>query len=217
MATTPSDPPGDCPLCPRLVGFRNTWRANEPDWHNAPVDTWSAAAGDETVQLLIIGLAPGLRGANQTGRPFTGDYAGDLLYATLLKSGFAKGEYKAAPDDGMQLVGCAITNAVRCVPPQNKPIGEEINNCRPFLLQTLARFPNLNSLITLGKIAHDTTTRALGARVAAHPFRHAGQFEMDRYRVFSSYHCSRYNTNTNRLTPQMFEDVFATAKGFVKA
>ena len=217
MAKIPVDPPRDCPLCPRLVAFRESWRANEPGWHNAPVDTWAASAGDADVRLLIIGLAPGLRGANQTGRPFTGDYAGDLLYATLLKFGFAEGAYKAVPDDGMQLSGCAITNAVRCVPPQNKPVGEEINNCRPFLLQTLARFSNLKALVTLGKIAHDTTTRSLGERVAAHPFGHAGQYEMGGYRVFSSYHCSRYNTNTNRLTPAMFEDVFTAIRTYIDA
>lgn len=166
--------------------------------------------------MLVIGLAPGLRGANRTGRPFTGDYAGDLLYATLLKFGFAEGAYKASPDDGMKLRGCAITNAVRCVPPQNKPVGQEINNCRPFLLQTLARFPNLKALVTLGKISHDTTTRSLGERVAAHPFRHAGKYRMGNYHVFSSYHCSRYNTNTNRLTPAMFEDVFSLVRECVE-
>ena len=165
---------------------------------------------------LTCGAVHGLRGANQTGRPFTGDYAGDLLYATLLKFGFAQGAYKARPDDGMALQGCAITNAVRCVPPQNKPVGEEINNCRPFLLQTLARFPNLKALVTLGKISHDTTTRSLGKRVAAHPFRHAGEYRMGEYKVFSSYHCSRYNTNTNRLTVEMFEDVFAMVRDCVK-
>jgi uracil-DNA glycosylase family 4 len=191
------------------VEFREDWRGREPDWHNGPVPTWAPSGGDETVKLLIIGLAPGLRGANRTSRPFTGDYAGDLLYSTLLKYGFAKGEYKADPDDGMKLVGCAITNAVRCVPPQNKPVGEEINNCRPYLLATLARFENLTTLVTLGKISHDTTARALGERVAAHPFRHAGRYAMGGYTVYSSYHCSRYNTNTNRLTTEMFEDVFA--------
>ncbi len=215
MKYFPHDPPADCPRCPRLAAFREEWRAKEPHWHNAPVPTWSALGGDDKVRLLIIGLAPGLRGANRTGRPFTGDYAGDLLYATLLKYGFASGAYKADPDDGMQLKQCAITNAVRCVPPQNKPVGEEINNCRPFLLSTLARYPNLSALVTLGKISHDTTARALGERVAAHPFRHAGEYEMDKLRVFASYHCSRYNTNTNRLTPEMFEDVFAAVRRFV--
>lgn len=215
MSAIPVDPPRNCPLCPRLVAFREEWRQKEPRWHNAPVDTWVAASGEEDVKLLVIGLAPGLRGANQTGRPFTGDYAGDLLYATLLEHGFAEGSYKATPDDGMQLKECAITNAVRCVPPQNKPVGSEINNCRPFLLETLARFPNLKALMTLGKISHDTTARALGERVAAHPFRHAGEYEMGGYRVFSSYHCSRYNTNTNRLTPEMFSNVFSAIRRYV--
>lgn len=215
MSENSFDPDYHCPKCPRLAAFRNEWRAKEPDWHNGPVDTWSAFNGDDNVKALIIGLAPGLRGANLTGRPFTGDYAGDLLYSTLLKFGFAEGAYKATPDDGMRLVDCAITNAVRCVPPQNKPIGEEINNCRPFLLATLDRYPNLKSLITLGKIAHDTTTRALGERVAAHKFEHGGQYVMKNYRVFSSYHCSRYNTNTNVLTPKMFDAVFRSVREFV--
>lgn len=196
------------------MAFRNEWRNKEPEWHNGPVDSW-APDNPEMVKFLIIGLAPGLRGANLTGRPFTGDYAGDLLYSTLLKFGFAKGAYKAMPDDGMKLVDCAITNAVRCVPPQNKPIGSEINNCRPFLLATLAHFPNLKALVTLGKISHDTTCRSLNERVAAHPFKHAGEFQMGQYRVFSSYHCSRYNTNTNRLTPKMFEHVFEKVKTYI--
>jgi len=208
------DPSQNCPLCPRLVAFREEWRGKKPDWHNSPVETWSSDK-ESAVRMMIIGLAPGLRGANATGRPFTGDFAGDLLYSTLLKFGFAQGEYKQTPDDGMQLVSCAITNAVRCVPPQNKPVGEEINNCRPFLLETLMRFPNLKALITLGKIAHDTTTRAFGERVAAHPFRHQGQHEMGGYRVFSSYHCSRYNTNTNVLTVEMFENVFKDVRTFL--
>jgi len=190
------------------VAFRDRYRKNNPDWHNGPVDTWSADSGDDDVKLLIIGLAPGLRGANRTGRPFTGDYAGDLLYSTMLKFGFAGGNYGASPDDSLRLREAAITNAVRCVPPENKPVGAEINNCRPFLLETLARYKNLGALMTLGKIAHDTTTRALGERVAAHPFGHNRKHEMGGYTVFSSYHCSRYNTNTGRLTVKMFEDVF---------
>lgn len=216
MSEFAPDPSHDCPRCPRLVGFRHEWREKEPQWHNAPVETWGASAGDDSVRLLIIGLAPGLRGANQTGRPFTGDFAGDLLYSTLLKFGLAEGTYKASPDDGMKLVDCAITNAVRCVPPQNKPIGAEINNCRPYLLATLARFRNLSALVTLGKVSHDTTIRALGERVAAHPFRHEGQYRMGGYDVFSSYHCSRYNTNTNRLTPDMFEAVFSAAEASIR-
>ncbi|MFK7901250.1 MAG: uracil-DNA glycosylase [Nitratireductor sp.] len=182
---------------------------SNPQWHNGPVDTWASERGDDDVKFLIIGLAPGLKGANLTGRPFTGDYAGDLLYATLSKFGFAGGEYGKQKDDDLTLQKCAITNAVRCVPPQNKPIGSEINNCRPFLLNTLARFKNCKTLLTLGKISHDTNTRAMGERVAAHKFVHNGKFEMQDYSVFSSYHCSRYNTNTGVLTTQMFEDVFA--------
>lgn len=209
------DPDLNCPQCPRLVEFREKYRALEPSWYNGPVDTWASAKGDDDVRMLIIGLAPGLKGANLTGRPFTGDYAGDLLYETLAKFNFAAGHYGAVKDDGLTLQQCAITNAVRCVPPENKPIGLEINNCRPFLLNTLARFPNLKALVTLGKISHDTTTRALGERVAAHKFTHNGRFDMGKYTVFSSYHCSRYNTNTGVLTTQMFENVFESVRDFI--
>ncbi|CAN0600162.1 unnamed protein product, partial [Laminaria digitata] len=159
--------------------------------------------------LLVVGLAPGLRGANRTGRPFTGDYAGDLLYQTLHDFGFASGEFKARPDDGLRLVGTAITNAVRCVPPENKPVGAEINTCRQFLVATIAGYKNLKAIVTLGKIAHDSTVRTLGGRVAAHPFGHRTQTELAGFTLFSSYHCSRYNTNTGRLTEAMFRDVFA--------
>jgi len=208
------DPHKDCPLCPRLKAFRDEQRALHPDWHNAPVDTWISAKGESDVQLLIIGLAPGLRGANRTARPFTGDWAGDLLYATMLKYGFAKGVYGGDIDDGLELSQSAITNAVRCVPPENKPVGAEINNCRPFLINTLERFPNLKALITLGKISHDSTARSLGERVAAVPFGHNRQHLMGKYQVFSSYHCSRYNTNTGKLTEAMFEDVFDNVRKF---
>jgi len=204
------DPDHNCPRCPRLVQYINRYRQSEPDWHNGPVPTWSCGSGDDDVALLVIGLAPGLRGANRTGRPFTGDFAGDLLYATMKKFGFAGGNYEAKADDGLSLIRAAITNAVRCVPPENKPVGEEINNCRPFLLETLSRYKNLKVLLTLGKISHDTTTRALGERVAAHPFGHNRCHEMAGYDIISSYHCSRYNTNTKRLTVEMFEDVFKT-------
>lgn len=210
------DPDHHCPLCPRLVEFRNRYRASEPDWFNGPVPTWGPLERDEEVELLIIGLAPGLRGANRTGRPFTGDYAGDLLYATLQKFGYADGSYGATPEDGLNLQRCAITNAVRCVPPENKPVGAEINNCRPFLLETLSRFENLKVLMTLGKISHDTTTRALGERVAAHPFGHNVAHNIGGYAVYSSYHCSRYNTNTGRLTVDMFEDVFKQISGSLR-
>jgi len=213
--TVTCDPERDCAFCPRLAAFRNHHRAKSPEWHNAPVDTWISADGVEDVQLLVIGLAPGLKGANRTGRPFTGDYAGDLLYATLAKYGFATGTYGGTPDDGLKLKTTAITNAVRCVPPQNKPVGEEINNCRPFLLETLDRFTHLKALVTLGKISHDTTARALGERVAAVPFGHNRRQTMGPYQVFSSYHCSRYNTNTKRLTTAMFEAVFENVAGYL--
>ena len=163
------------------------------------------------MRLLVVGLAPGLRGANRTGRPFTGDFAGDLLYATLKEFGLAKGTFDARPDDGLTLTGAAITNAVRCVPPENKPVGEEINTCRQFLVPTIARFPKLTTIVTLGKISHDSTVRALGGRVAAHPFGHNRRTDLSGLAVFSSYHCSRYNTNTGRLTEKMFREVFGAA------
>ena len=210
------DPDYNCNACERLVDLRQKYRIAQPDWHNGPVDSWVDLAGEDQVQLLIIGMAPGLKGANRTGRPFTGDYAGDLLYQTLVKYGFAKGVYGATRADNLQLNGCAITNAVRCVPPQNKPIGAEINNCRPYLMETLARFDNLKVLMTLGKIAHDTTSRTLGVRVASAPFGHNKDHKMDKYTVFSSYHCSRYNTNTGRLSEAMFEDVFDNICAYLK-
>ena len=203
------DAPGrNCPRCPRLVEFRNNWRKREPDWFNSPVDSF----GDATAQLLIVGLAPGMQGANRTGRPFTGDYAGDLLYATLLEYGFAKGRYQARPDDGLKLVDCRISNAVRCVPPQNKPEPSEINTCRQFLISELEHMPNLKVILALGKIAHDSVLKTLGARIAAHPFGHESDYEIGRFRLISSYHCSRYNTNTGVLTTTMFESAVAKAK-----
>jgi uracil-DNA glycosylase family 4 len=173
------------------------------------VPTFADPRGDEQVALIVVGLAPGLRGANRTGRPFTGDYAGNLLYATLEKFGFATGEYRADPGDGLTLRRTAITNAVRCVPPQNKPESAEIAQCRPFLGATLGRFPNARAIVTLGHIAHESTLRALGVKKAAAPFSHGGQYMLGPLSIHSSYHCSRYNTNTNRLTPAMFEAVFA--------
>lgn len=215
MPSQPVDPHRDCDICPRLKTFIDAQRLKEPDWHNAPVDTWASAKGDKDVELLIIGLAPGLRGANKTGRPFTGDWAGDLLYSTLLKFGFATGTYSANPSDNLKLNQSAITNAVRCVPPENKPVGAEINNCRPFLINTLNRFSNLKALVTLGKISHDSTVRALGGRVAAVPFGHNLAQEVGGYTIYSSYHCSRYNTNTGRLTEAMFEDVFENVRSSI--
>ena len=211
-----ANPDPDCAICPRLKQFIDDQRIKEPDWHNAPVDTWASSKGDEDVKLLIIGLAPGMRGANRTGRPFTGDWAGDLLYATLLKYNFATGIYGAKPDDSLELNQSAITNAVRCVPPENKPVGAEINNCRPFLINTFKTFPNLKALVTLGKISHDSTVRALGGRISATPFGHNLAQEVGGYTIFSSYHCSRYNTNTGRLTQRMFEDVFENVRNSLK-
>lgn len=205
---SPTEPDRNCPLCPRLVAFRAEARSREPQWHNAPV----ASFGDPNARVLIVGLAPGLQGANRTGRPFTGDYAGDLLYSTLLDFGFASGEYAARPDDGLALVDCRISNAVRCVPPQNKPLPAEINTCRTFLAATMARMPKLTSVVMLGRIAHDSTVKALGLKAAAAPFGHGAVHEAHNFRLYDSYHCSRYNTNTGVLTPKMFRDVFARVR-----
>jgi len=202
------EPSRDCPLCPRLVDFRQSIRAREPDWFNSPVPSF----GDLGSSLLIVGLAPGLQGANRTGRPFTGDYAGDLLYATLLEYGFAKGTYQARPDDGLTLVDCRISNAVRCVPPQNKPLPAEINTCRQFLAATIASMPRLRAIVALGRVAHESTVKALGLRGAAAPFSHGGIHAAANIKLYDSYHCSRYNTNTRVLTPEMFRSVFARVR-----
>jgi uracil-DNA glycosylase len=207
-ASTSIEPGRNCPLCPRLAEFRAQARAKAPDWHNAPV----ASFGDANAQLLIVGLAPGLQGANRTGRPFTGDYAGDLLYATLLEYGFARGVYQARPDDGLKLVDCRISNAVRCVPPQNKPLPAEINTCRQFLVSTIATMPRLRAIIALGRIAHESTLKALGLRNGAAPFAHGAVHGAGAVRLYDSYHCSRYNTNTRVLTPEMFRNVFAKVR-----
>jgi uracil-DNA glycosylase family 4 len=202
-APATAEPSHDCPLCPRLVAFREKHRAVNPDWHNAPVPSF----GPPDAPLLIVGLAPGLRGANRTGRPFTGDYAGDLLYATLIKYGFARGDYRADPGDGLELVGCRITNAVRCVPPENKPEPLEVTTCRRFLAAELARGPK--AVLALGQIAHTTLLATLAARRAAYPFVHGRMHEIGPLLLADSYHCSRYNTNTGRLTAAMFEAVIA--------
>ena len=203
-----TEPDRDCPLCPRLAEFRAQTRAKQPGWHNAPV----ASFGDASARVLIVGLAPGLQGANRTGRPFTGDYAGDLLYATLLHYGFARGQYQARPDDGLELVDCRISNAVRCVPPQNKPLPAEINNCRPFLAATIATMPKLRAIVALGRVAHDTVLKTLNLRSVAAPFAHGAVHQAERVKLYDSYHCSRYNTNTGVLTPEMFRAVFAQVK-----
>jgi uracil-DNA glycosylase family 4 len=197
-------PERDCALCPRLAGFRAAQRAAHPDWFNAPVPSF----GDERPELLIVGLAPGLRGANRTGRPFTGDYAGDLLYSTLLKYGLAEGSYAAHPQDGLLLKRVRIVNAVRCVPPQNKPEPGEIAACRPFLAADLAALPSVKAILALGGIAHNALLAAKGLRRAAYPFAHGAIYRLpDGVLLADSYHCSRLNTNTGRLTPAMFEAV----------
>jgi uracil-DNA glycosylase len=202
------EPDRNCPLCPRLADFRAQARARQPDWFNSPVSSF----GDADARLLIVGLAPGLQGANRTGRPFTGDFAGDLLYATLLDYGFAEGVYQARPDDGLKLVDCRISNAVRCVPPQNKPLPLEINTCRQFLAATIATMPKLRAIVVLGRIAHESTVKALGLRNAAAPFAHGAVHNAGAVRLYDSYHCSRYNTNTGVLTPKMFRSVFAKVR-----
>lgn len=216
MSASRPEPGRDCPLCPRLVAFREEWRAREPGWHNAPVDRFLPVGGVAAVRLLVVGLAPGLRGANRTGRPFTGDYAGDLLYRTLTAFGFANGRFDARPDDGLELIDTAIVNAVRCVPPENKPTPAEINTCRTFLAPSFTEFGRLRAVITLGRIAHDSTLRALGAKPSAAPFAHAGAHAVAGLRIVSSYHCSRYNTNTGRLTEPMFQEVFESVAGYVR-
>ncbi len=198
-------PGRDCALCPRLVEFRLKNRELYPVFHNAPVDS----LGPLNARLLIVGLAPGLKGANRTARPFTGDYAGDLLYPTLSTFEFAAGEYGAAPDDGLQMRDCRITNAVRCVPPENKPVGAEINACRPFLIDEIEAMKNLQIILALGSIAHNSVLRTLGHKQSAFKFGHAAEHDLSNAPLLvDSYHCSRYNTNTGRLTPEMFHDVF---------
>lgn len=198
-------PGRDCPLCPRLVAFREDSRAKWPEWHNAPVESF----GSVDASLLIVGLAPGLRGANRTSRPFTGDYAGQLLYPTLQKFGFAEGDYGENPNDGLALVDCRVTNAVRCVPPQNKPVGAEINACRPFLSAEFESMPRLRVILALGTVSHASILRTRGLRQKDWRFGHNSFHELpDGMLLANSYHCSRYNTNTGRLTEAMFHDVF---------
>jgi uracil-DNA glycosylase family 4 len=209
---TASGKPGrDCPLCPRLKAFRDDWRSREPDWFNAPVPSF----GPLSARLLIVGLAPGLRGANRTGRPFTGDYAGDLLYETLTRFGFATGSYAARTDDGLALVDARITNAVRCVPPENKPTPAEIKTCRSFLESTIVEMVNLRAILTLGRISHESTISALDHSRSAAPFGHGTSHGIGKLRVFASYHCSRYNTSTGVLTQDMFRAVVAMVRDYL--
>jgi uracil-DNA glycosylase len=214
VSAAPREPDRDCPLCPRLAVFRGEQRARFADWHNAPVPSF----GGRDARLLIVGLAPGLKGANRTGRPFTGDYAGDLLYATLRTFGFARGDYDRRADDGMALVDCRITNAVRCVPPENKPEPGEIAQCRAFLAAEIAALQRLRVVIALGAIAHQTVLAAAGEKRAPFPFAHGALHRLGSGLVLAdSYHCSRYNTNTGRLTAAMFESVFASVRAALDA
>ena len=197
-----------CRLCPRLAEFLDEARAKNPDWHNAPVNGY----GPVNAPIMLIGLAPGMRGANRTGRPFTGDFAGDLLFQTLAQFDLSTGQYDARPDDGVELTQIRIVNAVRCVPPQNKPIGAEIKTCRQFLTQDIAAMTALKVIITLGRIGHQSALKALGLREKDYPFSHGGKHLLPNgVTLISSYHCSRYNTQTNRLTTAMFHDVFRQA------
>jgi uracil-DNA glycosylase len=207
-------PPKDCPFCPRLAAFRQAQQRAHPEWFNAPVPPF----GDKQADLLIVGLAPGLRGANRTGRPFTGDYAGGLLYQTLRKFGLADGVYDARPDDGLELRRARITNAVRCVPPQNKPDPAEIATCRRFLAAEIADMPRLRAILALGAIAHHAVLAAFGLRRAPFPFAHGRLHSLPSALILAdSYHCSRLNTNTGKLSAAMFEAVFATLLGCLDA
>jgi uracil-DNA glycosylase family 4 len=203
-----AEPPRDCPLCPRLVAFREELRAEHPDWWNAPVPNF----GDPDAWLVICGLAPGKHGANRTGRPFTGDYAGVLLYETLLKFGLAEGRYEERPDDSLRLKGVAIVNSVKCLPPQNKPTPEESATCRSYFTLALAALGNARIQVALGQIAHQAAVRTAGGRLADYKFGHLAEHRLPDGRILiDSYHCSRYNQNTGRLTAAMFEAVFARA------
>ena len=208
---SPPEAPRDCPLCPRLVAYREANRTGNPDWFNGAVPSF----GDERARLLVAGLAPGRTGANRTGRPFTGDGAGVLLYQTLLKTGFARGCYDARPDDGLELVDCMITNAVRCAPPGNKPETAEEATCRPFLAARIAALPNLRVIVTLGDVSRRNVLKALGLKASAGIAGHGTEFHAGPYVVLNSYHCSRLNTNTGRLTPAMFEAVFERARALL--
>jgi len=213
MPGAATKPGRNCALCERLKAFRQDWRRREPTWFNAPVPSF----GPVGARLLIVGLAPGLQGANRTGRPFTGDYAGVLLYDTLGRFGFARGTYGAHPDDGLELVDARITNTVRCVPPGNKPTGTEIATCRSFLAPTIAEMKRLRAIVVLGRIAHDSVVAALGHKPKSAAFAHGASHELGKVRLFCSYHCSRLNTNTGVLTPERFRNVFAEVRAYLDA
>ena len=211
MTPDPAEPPRDCPLCPRLVEYRAENRRAHPDWFNGPAPSF----GDPDTRLLVVGLAPGRQGANRTGRPFTGDFAGRLLYDTLILKGFATGRFEARTDDSLQLTGCMVTNAVRCAPPGNKPLPIEEATCRPFLAARIASLPRLRAIVTLGDVSRRNVLKALGLKGSTAPAGHGTETDAAGYRLFSSYHCSRLNTNTGRLTPAMFEAVFERVRGYL--
>ncbi|HAJ03740.1 MULTISPECIES: uracil-DNA glycosylase [Brevundimonas] len=209
--TTPApvaEPPADCPLCPRLVAYRAENARREPDWFNGAAPSF----GDTQARLLVAGLAPGRTGANRTGRPFTGDHAGWLLYQTLIETGFARGTYDARPDDGLELLDCMITNAVRCAPPGNKPLPAEEATCRPFLTARLQTLPQLKVIVTLGDVSRRNVLKALGKPASAMAPGHGSEARVGPYVLLNSYHCSRLNTNTGRLTPLMFREIFERAR-----
>ena len=207
------EPPRDCPLCPRLVAYRAANAAQNPDWWNGPAPSF----GDPAARLLVAGLAPGRTGANRTGRPFTGDHAGWMLYDTLTKTGFANGKFDARVDDGLELIDCMVTNAVRCAPPGNKPETSEENTCRPFLTQRLKDLPNLKVIVTLGDVSRRNVLKAIGLKASAGLPGHGTEFQAGPYLILNSYHCSRLNTNTGRLTAEMFEAVFRRARQLIDA
>ncbi|MEX1146766.1 MAG: uracil-DNA glycosylase [Sphingomonadales bacterium] len=211
------EPAPNCAHCPRLADFRTENAVTYPAFFNRPVPAFGVGpSGRHDARLLIVGLAPGLKGANRTGRPFTGDYAGDLLYPTLIKFGFAVGEYGANPEDGLQLRDAIITNAVRCVPPANKPTPAEIRTCRQFLTSDMHVNESLCAIVALGRVAHESVLTTFGVKKSAHPFGHGAQHNLPGgLRLFDSYHCSRYNTNTGRLTPTMFEAVFEQVRTYL--
>jgi len=208
---TGPEPPRDCPVCPRLVAYRGQNTEAHPTWFNGPAPSF----GDPNARLLVVGLAPGRTGANRTGRPFTGDYAGLLLYGTLKKTGFARGTYDPDGNDDLALVDCMITNAVRCAPPGNKPETREEASCRPFLESRIAALPRLRVLITLGDVSRRNVLKALGLKATIAPGGHGVEFAAGPYVLLNSYHCSRLNTNTGRLTAPMFEAVFERARAII--
>jgi uracil-DNA glycosylase len=207
-----AEPPADCPLCPRLVAYRADNARREPDWFNGAAPSF----GDPQARLLVAGLAPGRTGANRTGRPFTGDHAGWLLYQTLIEAGFARGTYDARPDDGLELLDCMITNAVRCAPPGNKPLPAEEATCRPFLAARLQALPQLKVIVTLGDVSRRNVLKALGKPASAMAPGHGSEARVGPYVLLNSYHCSRLNTNTGRLTPLMFREIFERARALIE-